>query len=118
MPSVHSSIPQYYSQKPSVYDYENKPYYKGDQTKQEKAQEDREYPRLLNNGLSQKHQRFVQERSGEWHSDLERYANMEPISWNDMARFAQQPHGSFYPQDPYAPQSMAQHQMRPMSAAQ
>lgn len=43
---------------------------------------------------------------------------MEPISWNDMARFAQQPHGSYYPKNPPTPMSMAQHQIAPMSAAQ
>jgi hypothetical protein len=77
-----------YAQRPSIYETENKPYYKGEQTREEKARENMEYPRLQNQGLSQKHHRFVQERTGEWHSDLEKYADMEPISWNNMARFA------------------------------
>lgn len=36
---------------------------------------------------------------------------MEPISWNNMARFAQRPHGSYYPANPPAPQA-------PLSIAQ
>lgn len=43
IPSVHSSI---YAQKPSVYDHESKPYYNGEQTTQEKIDEDRAYPPL------------------------------------------------------------------------
>jgi len=36
---------------------------------------------------------------------------MEPISWNNMARFAQKPHGSYYPENPpMAPMSAAQQQ--------
>jgi hypothetical protein len=38
---------------------------------------------------------------------------MEPISWNNMARFAQKPHGSYYPENPpMAPMSAAQQQER------
>jgi hypothetical protein len=33
-----------YGQKPSIYEVENRPYYKGEQTKHEKTLQDMEYP--------------------------------------------------------------------------
>lgn len=103
-----------YSQKPTGHDYENMPYYKDEPSRQRQnqIQEDINSPRLQNQRLSQRPHRLVQERTGEWHSDLEAYANMEPISWNNMARFAQKPHGSYYPENPPMPYMSAaqQHQ--------
>lgn len=52
-------------------------------------------------------QHFVREKEGEWHSDLEQYAQMEAIPRNEMARFAQTPHNLHH-----TPQSVAQQKYR------
>jgi hypothetical protein len=50
---------------------------------------------------------FVQERAGEWHSDLEKYANMKFIPFRKAARFVQMPH-----QDHQAHLSTAQQEQK------
>ena len=83
VPTVHTALTQrenpYHVPEPNAYDLylQNQAYPNMYGTLAQN-----QHPRIAHN------EHFVAERDGEWHSDLEQYAQMEPVPAKDMARFA------------------------------